>query len=483
MVNLPHVTFIVVEIVFGAFVILCLVYTILLHSVTEDKNPTYFKYLYDSWKYGPIEKIASNDCELIRNKFPLISDQWAGTVKGCINSNNISNKSCGKYGRTINATGPISYNYWKETKLCAQRNSTNYLQLPIFESEESCPKGYRSCGVVDTSNNVLCREKKSPCPINYLEIIPKDQVFPQGFDFNSIELSDSYLITSDINTKDFIINSLLIDENQPCADPSYKNYHEPPYILEIYYNKSRCFTKLGGYYLDPSPILKDYDLFSNIYERNHIFHSLTNLTVAHKENYPFFSESMQKYINQIKKSDRTLKMYHKPYVGLRLTCLNKIKMNNLSEKIMLLLHNIDSIYSNSMILLTGALIVQSTLVCIHFFSYILMCLEWNNKREYWKGKSATYFLDFFITISLIILLGVVCSRFGEIQSIYFLTDKSNNCFYDEILKEGLSKSILNLQQIDYYTISSLTFSCLSLFFNIPLGIISFMVHNKGNYGD
>jgi hypothetical protein len=304
----------IIEILLLATGIIALSLTIALYIKIQTSSFSYFKRLAENWNSGVVHNISRTtllSCPSTQKS--LIIDQWPGTVKGCVKSlNSIRQGGCGKYGTGIPALDPIPYTKWRGVSLCSDRASSSYLDLTVVPSENMCPEGLRSCGIIDTLNNVMCVPTATPCPYNYMKIIPFGQALPTEFNYTSFTLKDATLVLSNENIKGKILVDLTVSEDIPCADPLYKNNNYPPFILEKFYFRSRCDNSLGSKQYDTEYEHKDSYSYYNVYSENGVIVFLNYL--------PTFPE----YGQILERSNRQLRLYSKNYVGITPSCFNKI---------------------------------------------------------------------------------------------------------------------------------------------------------------
>ena len=155
-----------------------LITTIIVIAISGFDELSFLTDLAGNWNNGPIINVYSaTSCNYRDEAF--ISDYWPGTITGCLNANTINNRPCGKYGSLIAAQPALPYTKWRGTYLCASRVQATYLDLSLASDSNSCQSGKRSCGKIDTFNNVMYVPNQTPCPLNYLEFIPTGQ--PNSF--------------------------------------------------------------------------------------------------------------------------------------------------------------------------------------------------------------------------------------------------------------------------------------------------------------
>ena len=82
----------------------------------------------------------------------------------------------------------------------------------IIKQNEICRENYKSCGIIDTLNQILCVKKEENCPL-------KDIHFGQDSDLNSYTYNSSYNISYNNNNYEGekkIIGNIILNNGQPC---------------------------------------------------------------------------------------------------------------------------------------------------------------------------------------------------------------------------------------------------------------------------
>ena len=164
-----------------------------IYSFIKINNSDYFylKSLGINWSKGPVVSIINRSSTCEKGEEAILNDYWPGTVSGCDCSNQFSlfgtaklkrgvcsrSKNSGeRYCRDVTPIKPIQFSVWDKTALCGKRIDSNYLDMQIVERENDCVNGTKSCGKVDSLGNILCVKSDQICPINYIEILPTNQV-------------------------------------------------------------------------------------------------------------------------------------------------------------------------------------------------------------------------------------------------------------------------------------------------------------------
>ena len=129
-------------------------------------------------------KIYNSSSDLNRESNDNIIEfgKWPGTVRGCgkIKKNNKTsvrilddiNEECDEDEETLNKIPEQKIISYKGISICGLTKG-NYLNLlnqgAIVEKNEICPEGKKSCGIIDSIDNILCIDNNEDCPISYIK--------------------------------------------------------------------------------------------------------------------------------------------------------------------------------------------------------------------------------------------------------------------------------------------------------------------------
>jgi hypothetical protein len=430
---------------------------------TGNTSFSFFRSISKNWNNGVVIGVTKGINGLqCYNKNPFINDKWPGTVKGCFYST-VRRAGCGKYGSTVPSIPAMPYYVWRNTTLCSERIPATYLDLTIAENENSCPNNMRSCGIIDTLNNVMCVPLTTPCPYNYMQIIPKGQPMPSGFNYSMISMNEATLVLSNQNTKGKLIIDLMINEDTPCADSYFKSYLGSLYILENFYERSTCEGTLGTLQYDQDFELKDSYSYYSTYNENNI---LTNLN-----NIPTFNT----YGFALQSSTRTMKLYAKTYVGIKPQCLNMIKQQNLSVDMMVDLTDMYNDTSDSNTVLLYSVIFGSIGVgFMVFYEIILLCIA---AKDGCDNDSSLMRISLMIIpqmfcMVMFVIACIIVSRYSGIANTYeFLIDY--NCVDSNLLK-AMIDARSSLSTISSVSIACLIFSLLNLIIMLSSWVICYL---------
>jgi hypothetical protein len=393
--------------------------TVTLYVKTGNLNFSIFKSMAQNWNYGAVSKVSQGTALFCPDfQSTLITEKWPGTDKGCFKTILIARSVCGKTGITVPPIEPISYTVWRGVPLCTERVPAKYLDLTVAENENECPKEMRSCGLIDTLNNVMCVPSSTPCPHNYMEIILDGQPLPTGFNFTIIPMKGTNMILSNTNTKGKIIVDMILSEDIPCADPYDKNYIYPPYILEKYFERSKCNSNIGNKTFDTDYEVKDIYPYYNVYSENNIL-SLLKLI-------PDFLP----YSTALQASERQMRLYSKNYMGIKAQCIKEIKALNITNQLLFDMTDMQDKTEGSQNVLLYSVIfggVGLGVMLIYDATFlILSCIGGcDNGMSIAKFVSISI-LPEFLKFLMFIVACIIVSRYCGLTNTYeFLLD--NNC--------------------------------------------------------
>jgi hypothetical protein len=458
-----------IEILLIILNIISLILVLLLYVQSRDTayKVTFLKGISENWNLGaPTQVTKGVNGFQCPSQNPFVNDKWPGTVDGC-GPTTIKRVRCGKYGTTIPAIPEMPYYIWRNTTLCSERIPATYLDLTIADSKQNCPSNMRSCGIIDTMNNVMCVPFSTPCPYNYMQILPKDQSIKLSFNYTLIPMNQANLVLSNENTSGKIIIDLLVNDGPPCADSSYKNYLVQPYILEKYYDRSTCDHALGSLVYDKDYELKDDYSYFSIYSENNIFVRLSNV--------PNFNN----YFEALKFSSRTMKLYAKNYIGIKSQCNAMIKEQNLSVNLMLDLSNIHSNLNGSDETILYAVIFGAIGVAVYLlYEGIVMCVlcaEPCEEKEYTMRNLIMIVPQLFCFVMLVIACIMVAKFTGLANTYEFLID--NNCV-DQNLFDAMVEVRNSIRSICSLSIICLIICSLNLIVFISSVVFYFCPKNE-----
>ena len=152
--------------------------------------------------------------------------KWDGTEKGCKCNNEIKEGECTKTDKdnkckNIDSIPPKEYKIINSNYVCVKKSEKTYKQLmeskQIFPKGSECKNDYKSCGIIDTLENILCVPENDPCPITLADI-----------ENSNISLKYNYRLNSP-NKNQILSIFKLTDDSIPCIHPrenTWKYYYE-----------------------------------------------------------------------------------------------------------------------------------------------------------------------------------------------------------------------------------------------------------------
>jgi len=327
--------------VFLLCMLFCFIFTLVSYIKFSTSDYMYVASIGRNWKNGPISDVEAGgyDCQV--GKDSAIDDRWDGTVSGCICpaliTDGLTRSSCSRKSfacQTIYQIGPMPYRLWKGTNICVKRGP-NYLDLKTAKTPSECGSGYKSCGVVDTLNQVLCYPSNVECPYNNVKALSSSQQVPNDMKYTVVPMGfngqDGKFIFSNENVKGKTITQFKIDDDTPCMSPDYRHLLVKPYYLEVTWDKNSCQNDVGGQFVDSAYTKLDSESYSRLYSDNQITGILQSLPQFNKYYY------LQSQTN----------IYYKNYIGMDRKCLGRLIGNSSSAQILNDLVNIEKLVSSA----------------------------------------------------------------------------------------------------------------------------------------
>jgi len=128
------------------------------------------------------------------------------------------------------------------------KNYFDYKNKYAIDSGNNCTEDYQKCGILDSSNRILCLPNNEDCPLNEfgLSLSASDSKY-EGYEskevIDSISGTIYYIYYTNNNSDGNIITKFKLSHGRPCASSSEKNWVK-------YYNneveKYGCKTKING---------------------------------------------------------------------------------------------------------------------------------------------------------------------------------------------------------------------------------------------
>ena len=308
------------------------------------------KDLIEDLEFGYITNISSkaSNSEIDSkesNSDDFVFDKWQGTNDGCGKKEGDKptvkilekGKECEKDEEYLERIPPIEINNYKGFILNMQTPSyISYYDLlndgSIIKKNEKCPENKKSCGYIDTKQNILCLDKNKECPINYIKI---DKTPPEGIsNIKTIAGKKEINIYFSNNPYEngegtpFIQVAFKIGEDELCTIPSlyYSNINlfKLDAFIKDYANKcslkdyTQDYTKILGNYYYSLDTIDNYEL----YEDNKIIERIKNSKLV------TYGYDVEKYRNN------KLHLYVRTHYGYDKDCLeNRNKKYDIKQQL------------------------------------------------------------------------------------------------------------------------------------------------------
>lgn len=312
----------------------------------------------------------------------------------------------------IAAVKAIPYTKWRDLTFCQSMNvDLNYLHISegknseysIKISEKQCPAGSRSCGLIDSVDNVLCVAKSKECPVNYIKFIADGQTFQNDKNYTILPARGGNFAISNEFTTNKIITDFKVSDNQPCASPYYSNNNVSAYMLELNYGIDTCNKYIGEELYDKRYAYIDSETFKDLTIQNTIWNIIIKLS-----KYP------QQAVN------KTTNLYVRNYIGLKAGCLEEARRNVDFESFYQDMENIDADVSYIFGILIAALTI-SFLFCV--FNVVVTCMGLSLNYSDAKGIASYIGLIIFFVPSLV-LFSIAHSKLNDNKESVLLLDQS-----------------------------------------------------------
>ncbi len=296
----------------------------------ETSHPTYLIQDILNNHNTPLVYDFEEDENCPRERRLISNIFYPGTVPGCKCPNDLKLDICNKrdiYCYDVSKTYSKDLLFWKEKPICIKYGSIkennfisyNKLWQNAVQYGQRCKEGFRKCGLLDTTNNVLCIRSNLPCPIT--KILVSD----------SLPNSDNNLFKF-INIKNNTFFTFSNEEINTQINIEFKAFEEHPCVFsnELYHSTN------GIYLLEKAQInnlvTKCSDLTSQTTdkilnrERSYEYDSRFNLIDSESKYYLYkdntilpIIETLPGYpINGIK--DISINLYSRSYIGVKRSC-------------------------------------------------------------------------------------------------------------------------------------------------------------------
>jgi hypothetical protein len=381
--------------------ILMFVFLTITYVNVSNSEYAYMYKIGENWQRGPIMNVNSDAVFCTGDSTPLITDMWQGTEGGCYCTFSFSlygplrrdycRRSRDNYSfcSSVAPIAPIDYKVWRGVPLCANRAPVSYLDLNIAKFPSYCGVTSKSCGVIDSLNNVLCVPHGTECPYNYVNILPVDQTPLINFNFTAFNLTGGdQIIFSNNAPEGTIYSEFIISQGKPCADPSRKNFQEMPYLLDPYYANSDCSVRVGNYTYDDRFKLIDSYSNNNLLAENNIMPLVQRLPM-----YPYQSEI-------------EVNLFARNYIGLNPTCLQELRDTGITDNIIYdLLDTKDYMIRVENLSLAAMLTGIFLLLFVIFTTIIILCCKFEDSEL--KTALLFYIAPFILSLAIFVISIIV----------------------------------------------------------------------------
>lgn len=371
----------------------------------------------------------------------LVLGMWDGLKEGCFCKETIYDEKCtekliNQRCKIIPASNPIKYLIINSKYICVKKSGPTYRDLllktnQIVKKDQSCPKLFKSCGIIDTLERKFCVKEDEPCPIND-SIINTNEYEDMLFDIFNIGPNNSK-----DNKENKILSIFKLNQKIPCINPTeaYWNYH---YILEA--EDKKCTTGIKNKIYDdrfelfPNFTVNKYDLYYD----NSILPKLL-------------------YINEIdlnKIKNDNLFLFGNNFYGF-----NKKKLSNYNYDKLLNEQNYSNdcnkVMKNSGIVFAAliiiALVIYLVILCkVHSFSIYKFEIECENAETSGCSKNTWFtiisIIVIFIDFYFFIICCIIFNCYKNIESILNFkgSDEYLTVLFDELLNEYVINYRLSL---------------------------------------
>jgi hypothetical protein len=438
--------------------ILMFVFLSITYVNVSNSQYSYMHSIGENWQRGLIMDVNSDKVFCSGNSKPLITDPWQGTEAGCYCTFSFSlygplrRDSCRRsrdnysFCSSVAPIAPIDYKVWRGVPLCANRLPLSYLDFKIANSPSDCGIIMKSCGIIDSLNNVLCVPLGAKCPVNYVKVLPTNKASQLSFNHTAFNLTggDQIVFSNEAPEGD-IYSEFLISQGQPCSDPSRKNFQDLPYLLDPYYSKGDCSVPVGNYTYDYRYKLIDSYNSTNLLKENNILPLVKSLP-----SYPI-------------ESDFKANLFARNYIGLNPLCLDELRFTG---KIDLILYNLletkDYMMRVENLSLAAIITGIFLLLFVIFTTVILLCCKFDDSEL--RGALLFYIAPFILSLAVFIISIIVALNLnGYVSQTDVLTRKE--CV-DDITFQAANNFEDNIKVAYSLSITSCTIS--GILFVVPI---------------
>jgi hypothetical protein len=340
-----------------------------------------YNYLHSvgvNWNQGPIVSLNTDGDICHNNESNLITDIWPGTTDGCYCTFSMdlygplrsgscrSKRDSYVFCSTVGSRAPVPYTKWKGKTFCGNRVPASYLDLTISPRATSCPSGSRSCGIIDSLNNVMCVPTQTSCPLNDIRYFKSSETVPTDKKYTILNVVGGKVAVSNQNSDGKILNEFKFSELQPCADPNYINSSQIKlYLLDVHNDKSRCQEKVGTIQYD---------------NRYYKVDTYTSYGILNDNNILPLVQTLPLYPNPLQ-NNREVSLYARNYVGLNPSCLDEIRKNGDTKRFLYDLFKINENITYSLSLSIASMILAIIIFCFSFAYAVMLCCDNNSNSK------------------------------------------------------------------------------------------------------
>ena len=221
--------------------------------------------------------------------------EYEGFKEGCKFKDKNKDEQCSDDDIENNCTKTqLKFQKINSKYICVKKSKDTYIDLikskQIVSKDSECPNNYKSCGIIDTLENILCAPKNDACPITMADIENSNIIHKN----NSI-----YNINS---TNSQILSMFILTENMlPCIVPGEN-------IWRMESNRKCNKTIFGQLYDDRYEKINGINTTEyELYKDNSMLEFYQNITIKKNLNQTIYlyarsfigfkSESIDKYEN------------------------------------------------------------------------------------------------------------------------------------------------------------------------------------------
>jgi len=424
------------------FTSLIILFSILSMIYYNTSDYSYLTQISDNWNANLLFPLDNQNCNPKEKSVKL--GEWAGITYACDCSSDpfslfqIYLRTCKleihemAACRNIDEVKPIDYYKWRLINFCrSSEMNMNYRSFfenkntdySLRKDKNSCPNNSRSCGEVDSVNNVLCVSNKKNCPINYLKFFVNEGEVPKDGKNYTIAKGDGgiFAFSGDYTDQNIVID-FKISDGLPCASPYYYSDNSTSYILEYSRGKDSCKKQIGETNYDERFKLIDSYSFKEITTQNGVWNIISNLP---------------KYPDE--KKNKQTSLYYRNYIGIRTKCLEDLRMNQLGEKFYDEMTNMKSDLSYLIILINSGCI----LAIIYSITNIIITSMVLSKEDYTLKLGCSVIILLLFSIPILILHIIAVSQIqlddkktilGDIECVDKLTYNAGLNYFDKSAK-------------------------------------------------